>query len=298
MVAAEIAAALGAAYPSGRWWRCLCPIHGSRSGHSTTLALRDGDRGLIVYCHAGCSAADILAELRRRGLLDRFDQRNATRPSAERRDRKRCIDIARRIWGASLDAHGTPVAYYLGGRGIEIEPPPVLRWAPRCWHRDTCAELPAMVARIDGPDGAMIGVHRTYLRRDERGQWHRRDRASLGRIARGGVRLTPAAETMLVGEGIETCLSALQATGMPAWSALSTAGLTGLILPPSVRAIVILADNDRNNAGAQAAYAAAARWVSEGRRVRVAMPSEPGTDFNHVLAGRAYSCVSEMSDAA
>ena len=287
MLAAEIAAALGGApYRSGRWWRCLCPVHGSRSGHSRTMALRDGDRGPIVYCHAGCSAADILAELRWRGLLGGRSDRRAARPRpvTESRDRECRIEIARRIWSASRDAHGTPVVFYLDGRGIKIEPPPVLRWAPRCWHRDTCAQLPAMVARIDGPDGAMIGVHRTYLRRDERGLWHRRDRASLGPIAGGGVRLTPAADTMLVGEGIETCLSAMQATGMPGWSALSTAGLAGLILPPSVRAVLILADHDRNSAGARAAYAAAARWVGEGRRVRVAMPEEPGTDFNDVLA--------------
>jgi len=29
----------------------------------------------------------------------------------------------------------------------------------------------------------------------------------------------------MVGEGIETCLAAMQATGNPAWAALSTSGL-------------------------------------------------------------------------
>jgi hypothetical protein len=72
MNAADIAAALAAAHRYDRWCCCPCPIHGSRSGHSSTLAFRDGDRGLIIYCHAGCSVADILAELRRRGLTDLF----------------------------------------------------------------------------------------------------------------------------------------------------------------------------------------------------------------------------------
>ena len=45
MTAAEIAAALGGAHRSGAWWRCRCPVHGSRGA---TLALRDGDWRLIA----------------------------------------------------------------------------------------------------------------------------------------------------------------------------------------------------------------------------------------------------------
>src|SRR5690348_3009 len=70
MIAAErITRALGAANRSGAWWCCVCPMHGSRTGRSATLAQRDGDRGIIVHCHAGCDARDILAELRRQRLL-------------------------------------------------------------------------------------------------------------------------------------------------------------------------------------------------------------------------------------
>jgi hypothetical protein len=50
VIAAGIALALGAAQRSGQWWRCRCPVHHSRG---PTLALRDGDRGLIVHCRAG-----------------------------------------------------------------------------------------------------------------------------------------------------------------------------------------------------------------------------------------------------
>src|SRR4051794_32659403 len=67
MRAAEIAAALGGAHRSGEWHRCICPVHQS-SG--PTLAMRDGPRGFIAHCHAGCARDDILAELSRLGLLD------------------------------------------------------------------------------------------------------------------------------------------------------------------------------------------------------------------------------------
>jgi hypothetical protein len=88
MPAADIAAADGAAHHHGRWSRRICLIHGSRSGHSNRLALRDGDRGLIIYCHVSSNVADILAELRWRGLLgSRSDRRNATLRVTDRRSR-------------------------------------------------------------------------------------------------------------------------------------------------------------------------------------------------------------------
>jgi hypothetical protein len=59
-------------------------------------------------------------------------------------------------------------------------------------------------------------------------------------------------------------------------AALSTSGMKALVLPPIVRTVVILGDHDANGAGERAARIAAARWQVEGRRVRLAMPPEPG----------------------
>lgn len=291
----DIAAALGGACRSGAWWRCRCPVHGSRGA---TLALRDGERGLIVKCFADCDPRDIFAELRRRGLV--VGPRNGggdglqpdlkairRRREAEVTERRRRIEDARRHWEAARDARGSPVVRYLAGRGIILPLPPSLRWEPRCWHREARGELPAMVARVDNIDGEPIGVHRTYLAPDDRGQWRRRDRASLGPIGGGAVRLTPTAETMMIGEGLETCLAAMQACALPAWAALSTSGLRALVLPPIVREIMILADNDANGAGAAAARDAARRWLSEGRAVRLAMPAQPESDINDVLLASA-----------
>jgi len=50
--------------------------------------------------------------------------------------------------------------------------------------------------------------------------------------------------------------------------------------------VTILADNDKNGAGERAAHTAAARWLAEGRRVRIAMPPLPGTDWNDVLQNK------------
>src|SRR5207302_9420939 len=105
----------------------------------------------------------------------------------------------------------------------------------------------------------ITGIHRTWLTRDAAGIWRRRDRASLGPIGGGAVRLAPASETLLVAEGLETGLAAMQATPQPAWAALSTSGLVALILPPSVRTVIILADHDGNGAGERAARTVAQR---------------------------------------
>jgi putative DNA primase/helicase len=292
MIAAKIAAALGGAHRSGAWWRCRCPAHGSRGA---TLALRDGACGLIAKCHAGCDLRDVLAELRRRGLINGGDRGsgNAAPAPTRHNDNFRRIAAAQRIWDAARDGRGSPVADYFIGRSITIAPPPSLRYAP-CLRRPDGTYGPAMVARVDDVDGRLIGVHRTWL--DPARQWYRRDRASLGPIGGGAVRLAAAAETLMVSEGIETAMAAMQATAMPSWAALSTSGLAALILPPIVGTIIILADHDRNGAGERAARIAAARWLAEGRRVQIAMPPEPDTDFNDVLIGEAAN--PETRDAA
>jgi putative DNA primase/helicase len=299
MTAADIAAALGAPRRSGRWLRCRCPVHGSRG---PTLALRDGDRALIVRCHAGCDPRHVLAELRRRrllpGVVDNQPTAAPTRTDA-RDDTARRIAAARRIWDTAHDARRSPVATYLAGRGITVDPPPSLRCAPACRH-PSGIYLPAMVAKVVNIDGNLIGVHRTFLQPDGSGKADiEPQKASLGPISGGAVRLAPIAEKLLIGEGLETCLATLQATAMPTWAALSTSGIIALRLPLIAREIIILADNDDNGAGERAARTAAEHWLAEGRRVRIALPPEPGTDFADVLGGNSYAQIAEVSrDAA
>lgn len=137
----------------------------------------------------------------------------------------------------------------------------------------------ALVTR--GLDAKPIAVHRTYLARDGYGKAPiKPDKMMLGPCRGGAVRLGPASVPLLIGEGIETCLSAMQATGSSAWAALSTSGLRTLDLPSEVQDVVILADGDAP--GEAAATSAAARWRRDGRRVRIARAPQ-GSDFNDML---------------
>jgi hypothetical protein len=86
----------------------------------------------------------------------------------------------------------------------------------------------------------------------------------------------------MVGEGIETCLSAMQLMGLPAWAALSAPGLRSLVLPADVKDVIVLADGDE--AGEKAAQDCVRRWMAEGRSVRIDRAPR-GMDFNDVLRG-------------
>ena len=95
--------------------------------------------------------------------------------------------------------------------------------------------------------------------------------------------LGPVARKITIAEGIETALSVMQPTGLPTWAALSTSGMKALKLPRKVREVVIAADGDEP--GRKAARALAARFVREGRRVRI-MQAPDGKDWNDILCGK------------
>ena len=304
MTAAGIAAALGDARREGRAWRCRCPVHGGRS-----LELRDGDSGCVLAtCWGGCDRRDVLAELRRRGLLSgRADYAPRIISPRRRDDDTRRTARALDIWRNTECGAGTIVARYLASREIVLDQwPPSLRFHPRCPRpRDDAGNilepLPTMVALIENVGRGPAAVLCTYLQPDGGNKADiEKPKAIFGPAGGGAVRLgTPhAGEWLAVAEGIETALSVAVACSMPVWAALSAPGIRSLVLPPEATHVVICADNDANRTGERAAHDAAARWLAEGRRVRIAMPPEPGVDFNDVLSGRVAAKINEARHVA
>ena len=142
-----------------------------------------------------------------------------------------------------------------------------------------------MVALVTcGTNDEPVAIHRTFIAVSGTGKAPLQpQRMMLGPCRGAAVRLASSANVLMIGEGIETSLAVMQATGQPAWAALSTAGLRSLNLPLGVRELILLADGD--DAGEEAAVDAARRWTYEGRRVRIARPGK-GLDFNDLLCGR------------
>ena len=141
-----------------------------------------------------------------------------------------------------------------------------------------------MIGVTKGSSGEPGGILRTFLAPDGKGKAPvSNPKMMLGNCAGGAIRLAEDTGSLMVGEGIETCLAAMQATNRSAWAALSTSGMKSLDLPVHVREVIVLADSDQ--AGERAAQYAASRWRREGRHVRIARPPQ-GLDFNDVLLGR------------
>lgn len=192
-------------------------------------------------------------------------------------------DFALKIWQSTKAACGTPVESYLRSRGLTIPPPPVLRFRPSLKHPsgNTWPAMAALVTR--GSDNVELAIHRTFLARDGMGKAPvDPQKMMLGPCRGGAVRLAEPTDVLMIGEGIETCLAAMQATGLPAWAALSTSGLLNLDLPNELRDVIVLADGD--DPGETAAQDCGRRWRREGRRVRIARPPR-GADFNDLIPG-------------
>jgi phage/plasmid primase-like uncharacterized protein len=190
------------------------------------------------------------------------------------------------LWRDAQPAVGTVVERYLAARGIALRDGMPIRFLPDHLCRDSGKRWPVMVALMVDCAGTPQAIHRTFLARDGRGKAPiATPRKTLGMVAGAAVRLAPVADRLVIGEGIETSISAALMLKAPAWAAISAPNLEfKLTLPASIREIVIAADHD--GPGLKAARAALARWRAEGRNVKIARPQKPGEDFNDLWRSR------------
>ncbi len=278
----------------GNTWMARCPAHEDRV---PSLAIRQaGDGRTLVFCHAGCSQDQVLKALKVSGLNDRGRRQTfpTASPPVSANNLSARREAALRLWESAAPGNGSRVDTYLASRRLRLSSPSSLRFHPGLRHPKGCA-FPAMVALVTtGPDDRAVAVHRTWLKADGSGKAPIDPvRAMLGPCRGGAVRLAVPDKILMVGEGIETCLAAMQATGYAAWAALSVSGLRSLILPHDVRDVIILADGDAP--GEAAARVTADRWLREGRRVRIASPPH-GLDFNDLLLGLSDKAGSSADD--
>ncbi len=230
------------------------------------------------------------------------EARRREREEAEAREREEATRTALDIWRECRATGGTPPEAYLRARAIDCPLPPSLRFhlSLPCyqikpgWRQSRfVGRFPALVGGVQNPEGRICGVWRIYLAPDGKGGWRKADeregvtkpKLGKGPTARGAVRLADYrtmrdGATLVIAEGIETALSAV-CLGWPAWAALSTSGMRSVVLPPEIRMVIIMADNDP--AGIAVANDLARRLSLEGRRVRIARASQAKADLNDLL---------------
>lgn len=269
--AADIEAVAGVKlFNAGKRRRGECPLCGASKGKKGGGAFTVEPEGVAFRCFSCNERGDVvrLEQLLRGGspreAAERLVGQDASfRPAAPRPSRPAPAadeltssdKVARALWReAEPLIAGTLAETYLLYRGISPEilaqigrrlrfhPNAVATWDA---ERGDWIRAPAMLARVDTSAGPTGGVHATYLARDGRGKarldpakrmWGRqngRDGSPGGAILIGpDVSAAVARGPLIVGEGIESSLSAAQLRGEPCRvaAALSLGRLQGGIL--------------------------------------------------------------------
>ncbi|WP_028138861.1 DUF7146 domain-containing protein [Bradyrhizobium japonicum] len=195
-------------------------------------------------------------------------------------------ESAGRLFAMSKPIHGTLAQTYLRTRGIsDLHELTSLRFHPHCYYRPDqhvpMQTWPALIASVTTLDGAITGVHRTWL---DRSGWSKAPidtpRRAMGLLLGNAVRFGVADDVLAAGEGIETMLSLRCALPtLPMASALSANHLAAMLLPPNLRRLYIARDADA------AGEAVATALTQQARAAGIeAIPLSPRLDdFNEDL---------------
>ena len=193
---------------------------------------------------------------------------------------------ARNLWDRCGPIDSTHAEAYLRARAIHRCRFPALRFHAALPYRSASGgwrRFPALVATVTGDDGALEGVHRTWLdpARPAKARVSR-PRKALGRVHGLAVRFGDplASSTLLVGEGIETVLSLVTAAPDTLSAAALSAGSLGAFVPPKHVTRLIIA-HDRDKEGRLASLRLQLRCTQLGVACAALLPA--GNDFNDDL---------------
>ncbi|MCF7530319.1 DUF7146 domain-containing protein [Neisseria lisongii] len=207
------------------------------------------------------------------------------------------------------------IADYLHKRGIPYpEMLPIhsdLRLHPNLgyWHSGRIiGHFPAMVAVYRDAEGKPCGLHQTYLSVSNQGETdkvrlfdpktHQRlpakkmQTVAAGSLTGAAMRLfKPENGVLGVCEGIETAVAARYISGVAMWACGSAHGMKTLVLPDGIRELVIIADNDPNRTGIEAAKALQRRYHGKLDSIKIWQPDCVGADALDVLAANVQKGV-------
>lgn len=218
--------------------------------------------------------------------VDRIIETVRAVPITQQRTDASKMRALQKVWEESTAVQqGDPVWRYLNRR-LGLEHVPVqLRSHPGLRYIDEdgyeSGRFPAMVAKIQYPDGIGASIHRTYLTEDgQKAPVPQPKKIMAGRpLNTGAVRLGETGPTLGIAEGIETALAATIRFNVPVWAATNATLLEAWMPPTGIERVLIAADNDASYTGQAAAYKLACRLAQQGFPVDVQIPEQVGRDW-------------------
>ncbi len=212
---------------------CRCPCHADRT---PSLSLRQGDRAILVTCHAGCDSRDVLKALRRIADLPSFD---ASRVIASIDQR---ITPHRAIWQAGRPIEGTMAERYIREVRHIRAPLQDLRFHPRCplGQGRLASFEPALLIAMRKA-GVIAAIQRIFLDPSTRDYTEKR---VLGQSIGAAWTNGPPGKTIGICEGFETAAAYTSLTGIQAWATMGARRFHQIELPATVETVILLADND------------------------------------------------------
>jgi hypothetical protein len=243
-------------------WLTCCPVHGDKN---PSLSINDstdryGRPDLSVKCFAGCDYKAVKDELRARGLLPEWrPPRSAV--SAGAKDNK---NWAASIWNKSRhdQTAAETIQKAFAFRSIQLEPiPPNIRL--NSYKEGQLSIACVMQSPLDeNPPAKPQCVHLTLL--DNEGKKKKRSNEVPSTKYHGpktGLAvMLPGKDNsrLVIGEGLETTLSAMQAMGFSGMVCGDAGNMAGMAkLREQFQEIFILVDSDSSHAGQNAALKAA-----------------------------------------
>ena len=135
------------------------------------------------------------------------------------------------------------------------------------------------------------GIQRTFLAWTGKGKAQvekKEQKMSLGPTKGGVIRLAEPIEgkPLILGEGVETVLTVMEATGLPGWATLGTSGLINLNLPDTVTELILLHEND-GGPNEKALNDVLPSFVARGIEALIARPPAGLKDFNDLVNGKS-----------
>lgn len=332
---------------------CLCPF-GSHPSTSACEVYKDEGRIFCHRCGIGGDQFDLLKIVKNMSFMEavsfmggprelspddrrKFAEDRKKIEAAEAEKAKKDHEKARKLFETGVEIKGTLAATYLRNRGLTVSKRMWfdLRYIdkllyrgfadPRASEETDLGEFPAMLAAVRHPEtNAHLGTHRTYLEPGTAKKLTppgdlKRNAAKKGFGAKAGgiVFLSPPADTLILGEGIETSLSGYELdlggreaavaaaidlynlcgspTGMlqnPKFpndptrripNCIPDPDRPGLMPPRWARKVILLGDGDSEFVWTRAMVGTAAqRFVDVDRTVKVVFAPE-NSDFNTVL---------------